>query len=224
MIEIAFDKNEENTYQNRLCPTYRISLPDSQNFAAYRHEAQKLLTTMRGTPTLIIDDKHVNYSRNMFAVALFVEAYKESNGVECAIFKIKNYEKELNEYKPYIALTVGLKFVMLLHSAAPDEIYHEISELGYLGLEIKKNFVDNKLFLVLNGTEPPRKIITTNTSQALITIGILKTLALAHANASLSVEMQIDNTPPTQALDDILEEIIKGVSPWISTDLNTTKE
>ena len=68
----------------------------------------------------------------MLAVALFVEAYHLPNMLECAVFKVEDNAASMEEYKPYIALTIGMRLALRLCHENTRAIYREIENMGYI--------------------------------------------------------------------------------------------
>lgn len=207
MIEIAFDKNKDNLFLNKPYPIFKMPENTTDNLQQLRQTAQKLLTEMAGQKAVIINDLD-SRCRNLFAVALFIEAYHDSRGIECVVFKVQDTMAATEEYKPYLALTISLKYIFRLAEECPRTIYKEISELGYLGLDIKEDYTANILHLRLNGSRPVIKISTADKNQALIAAGILKAAALARRGISLSVDMQITNENTALTPEKIIPNII----------------
>ena len=70
------------------------------------------------------------------------------------MFKVKEKAAAIQAYKPFIALTIGLKYIIRLYQEELDNVYKEIAGLSYLGLNIKEDYLENKLYMELpNGSE-----------------------------------------------------------------------
>ncbi len=207
MIEIAFDKNKDDLFLNKTYPIFKMPENTTNNLSQLRQTAQKLLTEMSGNKAVIIKDID-NACRNLFAVALFIEAYHNHHGIECIVFKVDDNMLAIEEYKPYLALTIGLKYILRLTEECPQTIYKEISGLGYLGLDIKEDYTKNILYLSLKGNKPTIKISTQNKNQALIATGLLKASALARCGISLEVAMQKTDEPTLIDLENVISNIV----------------
>jgi len=215
MIEIVLDQNEGNVFLDKERPVFEIKESIKNSFRAYREKARELLNKYGEEKIIIVRHNLPSFSNNLFSVALFVESCLLPNQAECAVIKVKDYQQALQKYKPFIALTIGIKYVMRLCSESVPTIYREISGLGYLGLEIKNDFVNNKIYMTLPGTEEVKKFRAENVSEALVLTGMLKSLALARTGASIEVEIDIAEQDAVKNQDMIINQIVTEVKPWI---------
>ena len=213
MIEFAFDDNIGNTFLGDETPVFEIPSQVFDNFDVYKSVAANLLRKHQSDKYVTISDKRVEYSRNLFAVALFVESYKQDTKIDCVIFKSQNHTEEVNNYKPYIALIIGLKYVFSLIDKAPNVIYKDISLLGYLGLEINEDYANNQLNIKYNNASKIQNVVAEDVDNALIIIGALKSLSLARAQVGFDVVMPITNTKVTKSIDELTDAILKIVLP-----------
>lgn len=216
MIEITIDGNDDNEFLGRPRQVYEIKDFAGGSFDDYRPLARDILNSFPAQQIIIVRNHSADCSDNQLALALFVESCHVDNNIENIIFKVADAQKSLEAYKPYVALTIGLKYVMRLMVEDPKLIYKEIALLNYLGLEIEHDYLNNKLLISLPGTEPERRLIGENTDDALVIIGVLKTLALAHTGASIRAELEISPQPVQLSEDELIRRIISGVSPWIN--------
>lgn len=216
MIEITIDGNDDNEFLGRPRQVYEIKDFDGKCFDDYRPIARDILNSFPAQQIIIVRNHSANCSDNQLALALFVESCHIENNIENIIFKVADAQKSLEAYKPYVALTIGLKYVMRLLAENPKMIYKEIALLNYLGLDISHDYLRNKLQIKLSGDEPVRKMTGENTDDALVIIGVLKSLALAHTSASICAELEISPQPVSLNEDELIHRIISGVQPWIN--------
>lgn len=216
MIEIVLDENGGDTFLDKSRPVFAIKVPLAYDLAAYQTMARQLIEKYAKTPIVIIQADHQDFSINLFALALFLESCFIENKIECAVFKVADSKKATEAYKPYVALTIALKYVMRLISEDVKMIYKEISGLGYLGLDIRNDYLADKIYLKLQGTAPVRRLYAETVSEALVCAGILKALALANTGASLEAEVKIQQPKQALNMDEIIIKIIEGVRPWIN--------
>lgn len=215
MIEIVLDENGGDTFLDKVRPVFAIKEPLTYDLASYRSKARQLIEKYAETPIVIIQNANPEFSINLFALALFLESCFVENKIECAVFKVADSKKATEAYKPYVALTIALKYVMRLTSEDVKMIYKEIAGLGYLGLDIHNDYLADKIYLKLQGTAPFRKLHAKNVSEALVCAGILKALALANTGASFEAEINVQQKEQALDTDEIIVKIIKGVRPWI---------
>ncbi|MBQ7285452.1 MAG: hypothetical protein IJW72_04290 [Alphaproteobacteria bacterium] len=216
MIEIVLDGNDNNEFLHRPRPVLAIEDFAGTDYSSYRQKAQEIITMYSREPIIIIRNQSAQCSNNMLAVALFVEAHYVENNIECVVFKVADSHAAIEAYKPYVALTIGIKYIIRLMEENAKIIYKEIALLEYLGLQIERDYHDNKLIITLPGQGEPILMASTNTSEALSLIGAIKALALAHVDVSIKAEFQISDENPSFDHEEIINQVIKIVSPWIA--------
>lgn len=216
MIEIAIDGHDTDEFLNKTRPVFKIEHFLGKSLTDYRLKAKELLSTYGNQQIVIVRSYQDIFSVNLFALALFIESFHMQNAPDCVVFKVNDAEKTLKQYKPYVALTIGLKYIMRLCDEDTKTIYKEIGNLGYLGLTVKNDYARNKIFISLAGDEAVKKIITFNTFEALVVTGVLKSLALAKKGASIEAEINI--VEETNSIDEegIIMQVYEMVHPWIN--------
>lgn len=214
MIEIVLDSHDGDSFLNLTRPVYIISEFKGTTLADYRAEAQKFIKQYADTMIVIVKTPQ-NFSRNMFALALFIESCHIENKIDCVVFKVQDYAKALESYKPFVALTIAVKYVMRLCKEDPKSIYREFADLGYLGLQIEQDFLNKKIILHLGKDPVYKKISTSATGDALAAIGMLKALSLS--NADVSLEVEINEVIESDSLNetDIINKLVNDIHPWI---------
>ena len=146
---------------------------------------------------------------------MFIESCHIANDIDCVVFKVKDYNKSYQEYKPFVALTIAVKYIMRLCLEDVKRIYQEFTELGYLGLEIKHDYIKNQTIIRLNGNQLVYKISTHKTKDAIAAVGMLKALSLAKVGASVEVEINEVMESETINETDIINKIVSDITPWI---------
>ena len=215
MIETVLDGNDDDKFLNR---SYQTVVPGhllSASFSAYREEARKIIATHASEAAVIIPEDDTAFSINKLALALFVESCKTGNNLEFVVFKVKDLAKKTEAYKPYVALTVAVKYIMRLASEKPKTALKDIASLGYLGLTIKQDYQNDKLFVSLKRQAPVKKLPAENFSEALAAVGIMKAFALTQTDISLEAEIDCSNYDMPLDADIIIEKIINDVMPLI---------
>lgn len=216
MLEIALDENTGNTFLNAERPMYVINDAAEKTWDEYRELARKLITLYAETPIIIIKNNNPQFSNNLFAVALFVESCFIQNKIECAVFKVKNHEKALRAYKPFIALTIGIKYMIRLYQDELDNMYKEIAGLSYLGLEIKEDYLGNKLFMELPAPEEAHLLTSHTKEEALTAVGILKSISLTQKKVHLKAEISKTEDTSVPNIDKAIQKVVEYVKPWIN--------
>lgn len=217
MIEIALDNNNNDLFKDKPCPLYRISEFSAHDFTDYQRLAERIITAYPEAGIIIIRNLSDNCSINLLAVAMFVEACRLQTKLECAVFKTNNYLEAMEEYKPYIALTIGIRLALRLCKETADAIYREIQNMGYLGLAVTTDYINSKINVALSGTGSKAVLKAENTAEAIAVASTLKALSLARANADVTAEIAVNNSACEINEQKIILQIIKNVNPWIKT-------
>lgn len=215
MIDIAFDIHEGNTFCGEECSV--VTLDNApQTWEEYVRQAEDLINRYGDNKTIILQINNPQFSMNKFSLALFVGSIKLPCKLELAVFKVKDLEEAREAYKPYLSLTIAVKYVLQLFDSTPEEIYKNISGLGYLGLSIKTDYIENTMSLVYEGAkEPSYHFETDNAFDALVMSAVLKTVSLAQIKAKFEVKMALNFIPPQKTIDNLISQILKIVSPWV---------
>ena len=215
MIDIAFDIHEGNTFCGEECSV--VALDNApQTWEEYVRQAEDLINRYGDNKTIILQINNPQFSMNKFSLALFVGSIKLPCKLELAVFKVKDLEEAREAYKPYLSLTIAVKYVLQLFDSTPEEIYKNISGLGYLGLSIKTDYIENTMSLVYEGAkEPSYHFETDNAFDALVMSAVLKTVSLAQIKAKFEVKMALNFIPPQKTIDNLISQILKIVSPWV---------
>lgn len=216
MIEIVLDKNFTiDTFHNQACPVYVLPHFNGKDIFDYLSLAQNIIAYFSDNRVGIIRLKDKRCNRNMLALALFIESCRTETILECAVFKIKDYEQALAEYKPYISLSYAMKLALRLCHQPPADTYHELKNMQYLGLDIHVDYLKNKIYSTLPGSGLPCRFTTHTTSEAIIAAATLKALSLAKSGAHIEFEININNQDTYINQDMIISRIIENVHPWI---------
>lgn len=215
MIEIALDSRPGNTFLDKERPVYTVAYFNGKTLDDYRREALRLIKQFADTKVVIVRVLEEGFSINMFSIALFIESCHMDNDIDCVVFKVLNDKKALEEYKPYVALTIGIKYVMRICSETTKRIYQEFTELGYLGLDIERDYCNKKIFLTLKGEGDTYKITTSTTGDAIAAVGVLKALSLMKIGAS--VELEINEVDERDSIEEnaIINKIMDTITKWI---------
>lgn len=209
MIEIVMDSNKEDSFLSEKRPVIAIKDCPAKDWKTYTDLANQVLQDHKNTPIIIIRCDSPGFSINLFAVALFAQSCLIENSVDCAVFKVADKNTALYAYKPYVALSIGIKYIIRLSKETPLNIRKDITTLNYLGLNIKEDYASGKIFFTLSGTKPSQKISAATIEETLITIGILKSLALAETDASIEAEITIPNTPDSPDIATAIQKIVE---------------
>jgi len=217
MIEIVLDGNTDNKFCNKEYPVIEINnqFPDVWN--EYKLIADKIIADNSDKYAVIIKINNPKVSLNKLALAIFVTSVKTINRLEYAVFKVSDLMEARTLYKPYIALTIGIKYALTLAEESPKVIYKNISELGYLGIKTKRDYKADIMTLSLPNSFDIPYIINSNTLQDTICgVAVLKSLSLAKIPVNIELNIKLSETAMVIHKDEMLEKIINDISTWIN--------
>ena len=217
MLEIILDGNPGNTFLQQEYPVAEVVPSSWQTFDDYRREARRIIENHANENAVIIPENEPRFSINKLAVALFIESCEIPNRLDYAVFKVSDYKQKTEAYKPYCALTIAIKYIMRLLQDDPKTAYKDMACLGYLGLNIKQDYANDRLLINLPGKIPLPKITASDFSEALIAIGIAKALTLEPTGDSLEIEINTLGTDTSLSKRQIINEIVNRVIPLIET-------
>lgn len=216
MIDIVFDAQEGQTFCDQKFPFAELNVKAS-GWSDYAQLAQDFIKTYAEHKSVIIQVTNNEFSINKFSVALFVESIQMASKLDYVVFKVQDLEAAREAYKPYLALTIAIKYVLQLVHETPEKIYKNISELGYLGLTIKSDYLKNMMSLRYEGAKAPvYRYKTQNAFEALVMAGLLKTASLAKIQACFEVEAELNMTERPIDVGCLVAQIMRRVSFWIN--------
>lgn len=216
MIETVLDANENNLFCGVEYPIIEIITENPQNWEDYKALASKIITDNSDKSVIMFKIKNKNFSLNKLSLALFTESIKLNSSLNYAVFKVDDFEKARNNYKPYVALTIGVKYAITLSKETPQTIYKNISELGYLGISSKRSYTNNTMELTLaNGNKPLLNLNAQNINETIAGVAVLKALSLAQIKIYAKLDIDINESDTSIDVDWIIAKIIKDISEWI---------
>jgi len=190
MIEIAFDGNSGLTYKGKPYPILKAENLGHTDIRHYIDFALKILPQYKNTPYLIIKEDAANFCLKKMGLALFIASCLTESDLECVVFKVKDQKAAFESYKPYIAISVGIKYALRLISKAPFTIYKELKCLNYLNFSIKENYqTKSTVYTMSTGCDRSIDIKTHTVFDAILYVSVLKILSLADSKANINIEV-----------------------------------
>lgn len=121
---------------------------------------------------------------------MFVSSFEAADKPDLVVFKVDDLKRAREAYKPYLALTVALKYVLQLFNQPPEVICRNVSILGYLGLLIETDYVNNVMLLEYSGNSGAVYEFEAHDSfEVLLWAAVLKTVSLAQIPTKIRVRV-----------------------------------
>lgn len=178
----------------------------------YKDFAITLVKTHKNQREIIIIRKENDISFEKLALAIFIASTIIPNNLESAIFEVDDFQKARKSYNPYIAITVAIKYILNLSEKNIDEIYKDISGLGYLGIDVKRKFLDNTITLKLTrNSEHSYKYQTVTLKETLEKVAILKALSLTDKDISMELEILCNPNNSNLDTDNIIDKVVENM-------------
>ena len=215
MLEIAFDKNDNDEFLNQKRPVVEIFNQNPQSFCEYRNFAVEVLEKYSDEQIVLIKNNCKLFSSNLFAVALFVQSCLTETKTECVVFKTKNYESELKSYKPYVALTIALKYAIRLYNLPLKQAYKEIANMSYLGIDIKKDYENKLILMTLNDKTEKIEMKATTLEQAIVAVSCLKAYSLLKTGDAFATKIAVKDRDENVNINEVINQIVKNVVGFV---------
>lgn len=221
-MEIIFDENKNNTFQDEVYPVFDLQTSDLVSFKKIQKSVRQLIRENQQNKTIIIrPDKENDYF--LLFVALFDI---ENRGVRPvrAIFKVNRHKDAFDKYRPYFFFTVAADYVLRLLDMDRAEMYKDIQSLSYLGLEVKRDYIWNMLTLHLSGRKSAENIKTymfrvSSLENTLILASFVKMLSLLKVDIDMNVLIRIkliaDDDAVAADREDVLRKLFWCAKPFL---------
>ncbi len=215
MIEIVLDGNKDDKFCNKQYPIINIAQENKYDWNSYKKYAKDLINQYSNEEAIIFKLTNKNFSLNKFALALFIMSCQLPNSLECAVFKVDNLQKAREDYKPCVACTVAIKYILRLLDGTIEQAYRDISGLGYLGIKVNRNYSNNILKMdYLGEASLPNIIKTDNFDDAIVAAATLKALCLQKAKVSISVEIKMNNIISKKTPENLIDNLLEQINTW----------
>lgn len=215
MIEIAFDKNLDASFRSQEYPLLDVPDLHDKKFADYVVYAEDIFRQYKSEKYLIViaDDKKFNF--NKLALAFFIAScFDSKNAAECLVIKTIDYEAAFAGYKPYIAVSIGIKYALRLAAEDVGTIYKELKCLNYLNFSIKEDYIENSIHYVSHSSNGS-SCVADNVFEALVLASSYKILALAEIETPFDVIIHITKEKGTLNTEKMVDEILRNISDFI---------
>lgn len=216
MIEIAFDSKKNKKFNGKAYPFLAVPNIKEQSFEGYLAFALDALHQFDKEPYLLTEENAALFSTNKLALAFFVASNLVEAAVDCVVFKTENPKEAYEAYKPYIALSIGIKYALRLSTLEPSTVYKELTCLNYLNFSVKENYAEKTISYETKTATGANVFETHSIFDALVYVSTLKILSLCEFKEDLRCVVHITNQKEIIKPLALVQAILKNVSPYIN--------
>ena len=219
MIEIAFDEHITAEFKGKPYPVLEVPTLKGAPFTDYLSFAQSAFKTHQNNQHIIIMEDENLFDTNKLGLALFIRScFENESPLECVVFKTRDMHQAFEAYKPYIAASIGIKYILRLAHLSPTEIYKELKCLNYLGFTLKENYATKSIVYRMTGQSPLKRIEAHTIFDALTNIGLMKAISLAGITDNIELEVFTQSEPEQIDLQELVKETLKRLSAYIEIE------
>ncbi len=217
MIEIVFDKHKDNTFKNQEYPLLSPVDLKQKPFKQYLRYAKSAFEKFSNSKYLIVFEQKDIFDTNKLALAFFIAScFNSQSSLECLVIKTNDEKKAFNSYKPYIALSIAIKYALRVCQEDTKTVYKELETLNYLNFSIHKDFANKTLIFKQESTLPLKRFETNSLFDAIAYVSHLKFLSLAEIKENIELIVKVSNEEEKINSEEILEKILEISKSYIS--------
>lgn len=216
-MELILDQNKGNTFCGKEYPVFSVNTNKPLSFEELKKLATEIIRQSQNKNYIILVPSHENDMLYLLTIALHLEADKNPHAPACMVLKISDLHSSRELHKKYIALTVGTVYIAHLSQMSINEMLRDIDTLGYLGLDIQTDNLQNIVTLKLDGTGKEHYFNVSNKEKAILLCALMKTLSLLEIRPATKVCLALekiqssDNKADTEKLITQLIKITRSI-------------
>lgn len=226
-MEIIFDENKGDTFCGKSYPVYSLKTPDKIDFKKLLQEVRKLIRENSSNKTILIKPEKENKYFLLFAALMGIEGYDNTNYPLRAVLKVNNFKQAVSSYRPYFFFGSAATYVLRLLQMDDEAMYKDIRTLGYLGLDIKTDYLNNTISLHLPHTGKRYQFHVASLHNTVILSSFIKMLSLLKSDINIDIfiilKMQNFNTKDKIDKDNLLSKLYWCASSFLNSQ-NTKKK
>ncbi len=205
MLEIAFSQDKNCQFLGQKCPVFSLfDVDDAKNFASFRRIAQNILLQYGKKRVLIVRVKEEYI--NDLALALCLATYLEDLALETVVFEVDNLQVASLNYQPYAALTNALRYMRDLYRMEEKEAFADINRLGYLGLEIYRDYFHKQISVKWKNKPFDKVFYAKNNLSVFVLVALMKYWAIVKSENSIMAYLGGENVDNAIVIPDFLSE------------------
>lgn len=210
-MEIIFDENEGDVFCGKSYPVYFLKTPNKINFKNILQDVRKLIKANNKNKTILIKPEKENKYFLLFMALMGIEGGDNANYPLQAVIKVKDFKQAAEAYRPYFFFGTAATYVLRLLQMDNAEMYKDIKTLGYLGLDIKTDYLDNTIALRLPNLGKKYWFHVASLHNTVILASFIKMLSLLKAdiNIDISITLKMQNFDAKHHVnkDDLLSKL-----------------
>ena len=183
MLEIVFDEGKDALFMGQSCKMQKLETEANPTWTQARSFAQKIIENNAEERGLKVQfDKENNIP--LFSLAFCVEAYDEKTKLETLVIEVSNSKEMIAVFAPYAALNNAVRYMRDLYHMEEKEAYADIKRLGYLGLQVKEDYIKKQITVKWQAREKLKYYSAQTTNAAFVLVGLFKFWAITKADTS----------------------------------------
>ena len=210
-MEIIFDENEGNIFCGESYPIYSLKTPDKIDFKSVLQDVRKLIKANSKNKVVLIKPEKENKYFLLFAALMGVEGRDDTGYPLQAVFKVHDFKQATISYRPYFFFGTAAIYVLRLLQMNSDTMYKDIRTLGYLGLDIQTDYLNNTISLHLPNPGKKYQFQVASLHNTVILSSFIKMLSLLksdiHIDISIVLKMQDFNPKHKIDTDNLLSKL-----------------
>ena len=193
-MEIIFDNNTTDTFQNKIYPIIELNTEQNIKVSQMHSVINNLISQNSQNRIIIIKPTAENSNMHLYAALLGINQSNDFTFPSCAIIKVQNHQKTLKEHEPYMFFTTAATYAHRLSQMSYSEMYKDIEGLGYLGLDIKTNYLQNMITMRHPSDGHSYHFKSSSKHNSIVLAGLIKILSLMKIKPPLDITVDIVKT------------------------------
>jgi len=200
-MEIIFDNNSEYTFQGKEFPIINLDTDKNLKISQMYHNVKELIAQNSQNPIIIIKPSAENNNLHLYAALFGIENNNDNIFPSCAVIKVNNHQQAMTKHEPYMYFTTAATYAYRLSQMNITEMYKDIETLGYLGLDIKTDYLQN-LIIMRHPSDGRKYFFKSNRKNSSIVLaGLIKILSLMKIKPPLDINIHIKKSDDKSTTD-----------------------
>jgi len=190
-MEIIFDNNSTDTFQDKSYPIIELNTEKNIKVSQMYQEINNLISQNSQNRIIIIKPTAENSNMHLYAAMLGINQSNDFLFPSCAIIKVKNHQQTMKKHNPYMFFTTAATYAYRLSQMTSSEMYKDIEGLGYLGLDIKTDYLQNIITMRHPSDGHSYHFKSSSKHNSIVLAGLIKILSLMKIKPPLDITVHI---------------------------------